>query len=399
MNQVVDRDSLESYIEKTMGDLSRPGNSPALHRKLSEILHQATQILKVLQWSEESQTWYFEVAQSKSEFGRTYQKGINLQIVPENLRIAALGDICSIDIENSVWQYYHHLGEALGLNVPLQLMYLLGDKKRFRRSLAAKVYPGMKLDDDSPEIKYVQRALTVIGFGGTARDIPGVRTGVKQCIMNDDARQRFFASDEVREIQGFVDNLLSALKKEYGNSNQFKGQSRWRKYLAYQYQQFESKLREAMVSQLHDMGMVVLLQVHDGVYAWGDRKPVDIKCAMSRVLESEYGGRSYKVGEGPRCEVRQFKTHKDLEAFWAEVEREEREHKERIKAEERAAKERMRAKRAEAGNRIADTGPLMPAYDDGRESAAVAQARNRILEDNMLREMQRAELEQWKEFL
>lgn len=399
MNQVIDRDSLESYIDKTRGDLNRVGNSPALNRKLSEILHQATQIQKVLQWSEESQTWYFEVAQSKSEFGRTYQKGINLQTAPENLRIAALGDICSIDIESSVWQYYHHLGKALTLNVPLQMKYLLADKKRFRRTLAAKVYPGMKLDDDSPEIKYIKRALTVIGFGGTARDIPGVRTGVKQCIMNADARQRFFESDEVREIQGFVANLLSALKKEYGDCNPFKGQGRWRKYLAYQYQHFEATLREAMVAKLHDMGMVVLLQVHDGVYAWGDWKPVDIKCAMSRVLESEYGGGSYKVGEGPRCEVRRFKAHKDLEAFWAEIEREEREHKERIKAEEKAAKERMRAKRAEAGNRIADTGPSMPAHDEGRPIAAVAQARNRILEDNMMREMQRAELEQWKEFL
>ena len=216
---------------------------------------------------------------SKSKFGRTYYKGINLQNIHKTVRHAALGACYEVDINSSVFNWKYAV-------VPFrdELTYtreLIQDKTRIRKHLAQVVFGNTtKRSTDT-----VKRVLTAISFGARAetrswfKTVEGVWTqgAVSEIIYSKDVRDTLFNDPWMREfmreqdrINKYIGEDLACAAREGVIPQHFledlkseRGRISKAKLIAWAYQQSE---QQVMALILKEARSEVVLQVHDGVY-------------------------------------------------------------------------------------------------------------------------------------
>ena len=234
----------------------------------------------------------FRHIQRASAYGRTYHSGVNLQSAPKALRAALLGPCWEVDIQSAVWRHCSFLAGELGVERPPALLLMLEDRAAFRKRIAEDTM------GDIPQMRHaapkaVKEALTAIGFTAkVSHDVHSHPTALQDIITNKEARGRFRGHAHVKQLAGFVQDLLAALKKDSGHSRAaeeligtiYGKKVRWPNYLAWLYQQQETRMRRAMIEALEKNGWIITLECHDGVYAMGPGQAGDIAAVCGSAL-------------------------------------------------------------------------------------------------------------------
>lgn len=216
---------------------------------------------------------------SKSNFGRTYYSGPNLQNCHKTVREAALGPCYSVDINNSVFNWKYSV-------VPFaqELTYTreyITDKNRIRKHLAQVVFG----NNTEYSIKVIKRVLTAVSFGAKSetkcwfKNTEGAWTqgAISEIIYSKDLRNLLFSDPwmvqfmrEQQQINDFIGNDLTKcateglIKEEYlEHLRSERGRISKGKLIAWAYQQSEQQVMESLIKWSN---AEVLLQVHDGVY-------------------------------------------------------------------------------------------------------------------------------------
>ena len=216
---------------------------------------------------------------SKSNFGRTYYSGPNLQNVHKTVRQAALGPCYNIDINNAVFNWKYSV-------VPFsdELTYTreyITDKNRIRKHLAQVVFG----NSTEHSIKTIKKVLTAISFGAKSetrcwfKNDEGKWTqgAISEIIYSKDLRDQLFNDPwmaqfmrEQQRMNDFIGTDLANAAKEGTIPERFLedlrsegGRVSKGKLIAWAYQQSEQQVMRKMLEWSRTD---VLLQVHDGVY-------------------------------------------------------------------------------------------------------------------------------------
>jgi len=267
--------SLEAYINNTYENLE---NSKYDNAKLKEMLHQAFRIYDAAYVFDGNLIQFIK----RSEFGRIYYTGANLQSCSKEVRHAALGNCIEYDIENSVyaWRYTEAKRIAQELDTEIKLpctLDYLSRKNVLRQQIAKETILNVSKYDNI-KVKLIKRAFTAISFGakGTAKSARWYANGktqtqaINDIIMNKEDRKRFLTHPFVSEFiseQKIISNIIYEYHKqdlESVNNVKVDGKLNKAKALAYLYQQQERKLLESAVKYFNKDN--VLLEVHDAFY-------------------------------------------------------------------------------------------------------------------------------------
>ena len=260
--------SLKNYILSTQAE-NNPNKTIQNNLKSARIIHMIAEELGGV----------LPQVVSKSNFGRTYYSGPNLQNVHKTVREAALGACWNVDINNAVFNWKYSV-------VPFkqQLTYTreyLQAKMRTRKHLAQVVF-GNHTDYS---IKTIKRVLTAISFGAKSetrswyKNDEGKWTqgAVSEIIWSKDLRDKLFSDDwmlnfmrEQKLINDWIGSDLANAAKEgvikeiyLEDLRSERGRISKGKLIAWAYQQSEQVV---MSELLKHSKAEVLLQVHDGVY-------------------------------------------------------------------------------------------------------------------------------------
>lgn len=336
--QSYDPVSLEAYIDDCKSRVVTKS------KKYSEVvLANLAKAYKILAFTDISKTeeietfgatqyrCYFPVVQEKSAFGRTYHKGLNLQNAKKEFRAAALGKCTSIDVQASVYGFYHHFLTQIGHKAPYALDQMIDNRKLFREQLAQRVFQNTQNLSQHMKIELIKEALTAIGFGAKPQDHH--TNSINKIIMNATDRNLFQNDPKVVELKAVVQVLREAVKTMGLTVEQTKiikgddNRINYNKALAYFYQQYEKDIRNKMIKAAEANGGEVLLQTHDGIFVKGGNIQ-DMKIEIDYAITKK----------NPICKVELDKQTKFVRK--AKVSTEEQEHYNWIAREEKLAENR-----------------------------------------------------------
>lgn len=283
--------SLKNYIASTAAENS-------INETIQKNLKDARLILAVAEHCDNQ----LPQIVNRSQFGRTYYQGLNLQTVHKTVRHAALGNCYSVDINTSVFNWKYSV-------VPFQqeLSYtreLIKDKTRIRKTLAQIAFG----TTDAWAVEIIKKTLTAISFGARGetggswyKDQYGNWTqgSISEIIRSKEIRTRLFADSwmkqflkEQEQINKWIyDDLVAAIdqnlipERYLTDLKTERGRISKNKLIAWAYQQNEQLVMKEIIAVNEKFSSAKpILQVHDGVYF--DHKP-DIK-SMQTVLQEHW---------------------------------------------------------------------------------------------------------------
>tara|TARA_R110000851_G_scaffold211412_6_gene363996 strand:+ start:1514 stop:3307 length:1794 start_codon:yes stop_codon:yes gene_type:complete len=366
--QKYDVKSLDRFIQNSINTLSNSTLNDSYRKTIAANLAAAHKIVSITATAhdklEESLSGkltakaYFPVISHQSSFGRIYHLGTNLQNCHNELKTAALGNTTCIDIQASVFGFYHWMcTEWLETPAPTALTYMITDRKAFRAELAAEVFANSTLSTEK-QISIIKQALTATGFGARIASLklegrkldkdgnPEAIIAIEEIITNPAARKRFVEHKYVIQIAQLIRMLTNAVREMYTTDVEFKemiqnnqkmynpGQKRlnYKQILSYLYQQYEARLRDLMTDCVEqDHNGVVILQTHDGIYVEGITERSDLTTNLHYTLKS--------INSIVKFEITHPEGYGATPSTTAKTEQQD--HIKSIRAEEKAAKEKM----------------------------------------------------------
>lgn len=230
-----------------------------------------------------------------SEFGRKYYTGPNLQSVSKIVRLAALGDCHSYDIEASVFTWKFDLAKELmpEVKLPATLDYL--DYKDHHRKRLAEIVFGNKSDFSVATIK---QAITAIGFGARATNAVWMldggqwkTTALREIIKSPEYLNRFLTDKLMAEFileQEAMNHLIFDTVKHdlmIKNKDILKtagGKLSRNKTISYLYQQTESTIVKKLL-KIAEPSEVMLL-CHDGFYTKRKANKAELVSVLKQFL-------------------------------------------------------------------------------------------------------------------
>ena len=296
---------------------------------------------------------YYLQRKKPSPFGRMYYEGISVQNVNKELRRAMLGNCHEYDIRSSVvaWKMGYArsfmaasgLGDDLKASFPATSLYL-EDKKDFMATTQHFVFlKGSPVPKDFRP-KLLKQAFTAISFGArqTAKgwlDAMGNWTNpaLVEILQNSDDRARFLADDTVKlfiKEQNALDDYLYALFKRFRPDLLLEpylqtdsGRPSKAKVLAYLYQHGETHVMNIVRQVAMANGRVPIANVHDAIF-FKRALGVDLKSEIECQMREQTGNAFWHL------------TPKQIERYTPRslnAEREEQDHKDRMKLEQARA--------------------------------------------------------------
>lgn len=231
-----------------------------------------------------------------SEFGRKYYTGPNLQSVSKIVRLAALGDCHSYDIEASVFTWKFDLAKDLmpEVKLPATLTYL--DYKDHHRKRLAELVFGNKSDYSVATIK---QAITAIGFGARATNAVWMldggqwkTTALREIIKSQEYLEKFLTDKEliaefILEQEAINHLIFDTVKHDpmIKNKDILKtagGKLSRNKTISYLYQQTESTIIKRLL-KIAEPAEVMLL-CHDGFYTKRKANKAELSSALKEFL-------------------------------------------------------------------------------------------------------------------
>lgn len=285
----IDMENLNNFIEGTDYELTK-ATDPVHQAKLQKSLYQAQLVYKVgLHTEQESGLAFLPMIPSKSPFGRTYYKGLNIQNVTKEVRSAIIGPHFQYDMNAAVYGIKLALfndingGEnnLVGTSKGTYTREYLTNKDAIRKRLADHCYEGIAITD-AFKLKNVKNALTAIGFG--AKTTSGFwfsndelkSPALTQIMKSAVARERFlsdpwvinFLNEQTAIEEDIVDSMKSwenydDICNEIRQSAGRNGRVTKPLLLAYVYQHCETSLMDEAVAIVEARGIRVKARIHD----------------------------------------------------------------------------------------------------------------------------------------
>ena len=296
---------------------------------------------------------YYLQRKKPSPFGRTYYEGTSVQNVNKELRRAMLGNCWEYDIRSSVvaWKMGYARGylAASGLDqdlkksFPSTLLYL-EHKADFMATVSHYVFLESSPVPKDLRPKLLKRAFTAISFGArqTAKgwlDASGNWTNpaLVDILQNSEDRTRFLSDVTVKQFikeQNALDDYLYDLFKKFRPDLLLErylqtesGRPSKAKVLAYLYQHGETQVMDIVRQAALAKGLVPIANVHDAIF-FKRRLGADFKSEIEWQMREQTGNPYWHLT--PKQIARY--TPRSLNA-----EREEQDHKDRMKLEQARA--------------------------------------------------------------
>lgn len=271
--------STNGYIAATEYELNNSHTHENHRNKLIANLRQAKYIKMIAEfYYPYYDTHVLPHIPSKSEYGRTYYKGLSLQNCSKEVRAAILGTHYQYDLYAAIFAIKLYLADEIlkkqGKSVWRKFSYTteyLENKDMIRKRLGKLIYA-------YPDgIKLVKQAITSIGFGSRISDgawLDGLTwktTSIKDIIKNRDDLQRFINDYWVREFhreqkeltnlivddylqnQGFVESISNLRDIKSINGNWSK-----QRVMSYIFQTIETHIINAATENLNP-----IIKIHD----------------------------------------------------------------------------------------------------------------------------------------
>ncbi|OAH42752.1 hypothetical protein AX777_05810 [Sphingobium yanoikuyae] len=285
----IDMENLQNYIENTQYALDK-ATATALRAKLEKSLYQAQLVYKVGEHTlAEAGVAFLPMMPSKSPFGRTYYKGLNIQNVTKEVRSAIIGPHFQYDMNAAVYAVKlamlneYHGGENNIINglIGNRTREYLDNKTAIRNRLAKEVFTHVDITWDY-KVRNIKNALTAIGFGAKASsgfwfDNNSVKGPALTEIIKDKVARETFLNDPfvvafLSEQQEIEDDILAMLRanERYDEicevireANDTNGKVTKSLLMAYAYQQYETFLMDIAVGILAQYRISVKARIHD----------------------------------------------------------------------------------------------------------------------------------------
>jgi hypothetical protein len=300
----IDMKSTRGYIASTEHKLSNSNTNDNHRNKMLANLRQAKYIKLIAEYYYPKYGMYMlPHIPNKSEYGRTYYKGLSLQNCSKEVRAAALGTHYQYDMYAAVFAIKLYLADEIlkqqGKSVYSEFSYTteyLENKDKIRNRLG-------KLIQAYPDgVKLVKQAITSIGFGSRISDAAWLEglvwqtTSIKDIIKNRHDLQRFINDSWVREFHreqkqltklivddhmqnlGFVESIknLRDIKSENGNWSK-------QRIMSYIFQNCETYIINTITDDLNP-----IIKIHDAFLMKNKiptNKLLDIKMSLKNTSE------------------------------------------------------------------------------------------------------------------
>jgi hypothetical protein len=257
----------------------------------------------------------------KSDFGRTYYKGISIQNVNKDLRHAMLGACWEYDIRSSVVAWKMGFAKAyvsrqatlstVNNEFSMTLAYLR-DKKAFMKSVQSSVFEG---DCDLPEelqLKMLKQAFTALSFGARKTGKGWMNENgewqnpsLVEIFKRSEERSRFLADPQVTSFaseQAKLDDYIygqvvakcpDLLKLKYLQTHS--GRPSKPKMIAFLYQHDETEVMDIVRATLAERGRAVLGNIHDAIVV-KHRLTADLKTEIEMRMREQTNNDYWSLG-------------------------------------------------------------------------------------------------------
>lgn len=351
----IDLDNLQRFIDCTEFELERvPDDATALREKLRRNHTQATLILKIGQHTfAEHGLAYLPMIPAKSEFGRTYYKGMNIQNVSKQVRSAIIGRHYQYDMNAAVFAIKLYLygivqggdNNLVGTKLATYTRQYLAEKDLIRTRLAKECFEGINISWDA-KLKAIKNALTAIGFGARTNSnhvwqVDGVMKGgaLSQILISPTVRNHFLQDKWVKEFiaeqQVMEDDILAsaeasedyeAMCAKIKAANGVNGRVTRGGKLAMLYQTWETDVMDEAILVLARYGISPIARIHDAFIVRDKLSP-----RIMDDINAAWGLRDYLSLD---CELFNEWVEASYKRAVANAVQEQAEHKQRIEREE-----------------------------------------------------------------
>ncbi|NDG31745.1 hypothetical protein EB118_16955 [bacterium] len=349
----IDMASLKAYINRTRSDVlpeaerlyaQDPKNNKKYLKKIQHNLQYAALILSIA----EENDGVLPQQRRRSQFGREYLIGVNLQSASKQVRHAALGDCWSIDIESAALNWKYHVVKLITPDRTWPVLLDYFDRKdSIREELSLRIFDRRENKND------IKRVITAMVFGARLSGSEGWQylgkdamgrnkfrayTAITNLIQDRERRTQLKNDPWLREFdlcQKQMDQIIfEAVRHEpfvEKNKEIFIGEGKSRlqpgKVLAYMYQRSEFDLLSQMCAQIQEYtpNNQILLCCHDGLYT---RYKPDLASLQTLVQDTWH-----EAGIGSE----QIRRQRDLSEQWEF----ELAHKQHMEQEYRLAEEKL----------------------------------------------------------
>jgi hypothetical protein len=305
----VDMNSLVNFISHCDVELSNPTNSDEYKNQVRKNRYQAKYTKLISEFFHEAYGKYcFPMIPNKSDYGRTYYKGINIMNMKEEVRRAVLGDYHQYDLNAAVYAVKLMLAKNVladknesHFGMFTYTKEYLDRKSRLRNDLAKECLTKMNMPFKG-KVKIIKEAITAIGFGARigagswqVSDNEWKNPALNDIIMNKEDRERFinhtFVKNFVKEQQDMMKlivnqyledddfvNTISTIKNMSNNN----GRIRKAQVMAYLYQHSEAYIME----QVKQIAGEDTICIHDALISKTpitNSKLLDIKQFLSEL--------------------------------------------------------------------------------------------------------------------
>lgn len=263
----------------------------------------------------------------KSQYGRTYYKGINLMSMSEEVRRAVIGSYHQYDLNAAVYAIKLMLAKDIlkeqGISHIGKFTFTkeyLDRKSRLRKDLVKECMKDTPVNFDS-KLKYIKEAITAIGFGARiggsgwqTEDNTWKNPAINDIIKNPKDRERFinhsfvigFTKEQKDMTKLIVDyylqdtefvNTIQSIKDMYNNN----GRVRKAQVMAYIYQKTEALIMD----QIEPLANDVVIRIHDALITKKtitNNNLLDIKQILNELdteltIDHEFKGIWTEIGE------------------------------------------------------------------------------------------------------
>lgn len=284
VNIPIDYNSLCAYISRTDHLLKNISNKDPRYGKVLQNFRTAKFFKIISEYFYDQYGEYIipHIKSDKISYGRIYYKGINLQNCNKEVRIAALGDHVSYDINAAAYAIklilVKNIFDEYGYDFTGSFTYTkeyLDHKSEIRNELANVIHQHMP-NHPNP-LKLVKEAITAIGFGAKLHEGSWELDGIKRysslhyIIYNRIARKAFAKHNFIVNFLKEQDKLGNIIYEYYSRNSEFitkvkdipdiythSGKLNKSKVLAYLYQHMETMIMDIIVANI-----VPKLRIHD----------------------------------------------------------------------------------------------------------------------------------------
>ena len=297
----IDMKSIRGYIASTEHKLNTSNTNDQHRKKMIANLRQAKYIKLIAEYYYPKYGMYvLPHIPSKSEYGRTYYKGLNLQNCSKEVRAATLGTHYQYDMYAMVFAIKLYLADEIlkpqGKTVWREFSYTtdyLENKDMIRKRLAKHIqaYPD--------GIKLVKQAITSIGFGSRISDgswLEGLTwqtTSIKDIIKNRHDLQRFINDDWVKNFHNEQKQLTKLIVEDYMKDQNFvekiqtlrdikstNGNYSKQRIMSYIFQNIESHIINTITEDLN-----IIIKIHDA-FLMKNKIPTEKLLDIKRILNN-----------------------------------------------------------------------------------------------------------------